>query len=117
MPCASPSGRTTLFARPRWRGSGAGRPAPSPGVVAGLGVARHRAPQRGVQLLDEGRQQPPLGRAVARQAGAAGLEVGEVVGQLAVEEAARILARGADKAREKATRTLELARDRMGLRY
>jgi tryptophanyl-tRNA synthetase len=29
----------------------------------------------------------------------------------------RILARGADKAREKATRTLELARDRMGLRY
>ena len=29
----------------------------------------------------------------------------------------QILARGADKAREKATRTLELARDRMGLRY
>jgi tryptophanyl-tRNA synthetase len=29
----------------------------------------------------------------------------------------QILARGADKAREKATRTLDLARDRMGLRY
>jgi hypothetical protein len=47
---------------------------------------------------DEGRLQPPLGRAEAGQARGAGVEAGDVAGELALQECGRVGATGANHA-------------------